>query len=134
MGVTVDAKTFTPDSLAGDINKVLSTPSFADSAAKVSRVVKDTPRKPTELAADWIEYAIRHDGAMFHQIEGLQQSWYVHLLYFTGFFPYAYAEDKSTSKVIIITIALILRVHRRCAAGVVEVGRLGKVVCALLHG
>jgi len=77
MGVTVDSKKFTPDSLVDDINKVLNTPSFAESASKVSRVVKDTPRKPTELAADWIEYAIRHDGAMFHQIEGLQQSWFV---------------------------------------------------------
>ena len=77
MGVTVDSKKFTPDSLVDDINKVLNTPSFAESASKVSRVVKDTPRKPTELAADWIEYAIRHDGAMFHQIEGLQQSWSV---------------------------------------------------------
>ena len=35
------------------------------SARKVQAIVRDAARTPLQEAADWIEYAIRHDGADF---------------------------------------------------------------------
>ena len=66
MAVLVDSTTFTPASLVSDINEVLKDKyaSFAEAAGKVSKVVKDTPRKPTQLAADWIEYTEPHIATM----------------------------------------------------------------------
>ena len=77
MAEKVDSKTFTSADLVEQVNKVTGTPSYKDNAVKVSKIIKDTPKPPVEIAADWIEYAIRHEGAMFQQIPGLDQPWYV---------------------------------------------------------
>jgi hypothetical protein len=78
MALVVDAESFTADSLAADITKVVTTGSYATAAAKVSAIVKDTPKPPVELAADWVEYAIRHDGALFQQVKWpVHVPWYI---------------------------------------------------------
>lgn len=77
MAENVDSKAFTSDDLVDTINTVINTPSYKENAGKVSKIIQDTPKPPVEIAADWIEYAIRHEGAMFQQIPGLDQPWYV---------------------------------------------------------
>jgi UDP:flavonoid glycosyltransferase YjiC (YdhE family) len=78
MAVSLDSNNFTSASLAKAIKHVANTPEYAQKAAAVSKIVKDSPhgdKQPTELAADWVEYAIRHDGAMFHKVPGLKMHW-----------------------------------------------------------
>jgi len=77
MAETVDATAFTVEELAATITKVVSTPAYTAAAEKVSAVIKDSPKRPVELAADWVEYAIRHDGALFNKVPGLDQSYFV---------------------------------------------------------
>mmetsp|Transcript_20925 Transcript_20925/g.54400 ORF Transcript_20925/g.54400 Transcript_20925/m.54400 type:complete len:514 (-) Transcript_20925:50-1591(-) len=68
MATVVDSETFTADSLAAEITRVVTDESFARSAARVSAIVRDTPKPAVVLAADWIDYAIRHDGALFQKV------------------------------------------------------------------
>lgn len=77
MALVVDSETFTAESLAADITTVVTDANYRANAQKVSAVMKDTPKPPVELAADWIEYGIRHDGALFHQVDALTP-WYIH--------------------------------------------------------
>lgn len=75
MAEVVDSESFTSQSLTDIISKVILEPSYAAAANKVKKIVRDTPKPPVELAADWIEYAIRHDGALFLKVPGIDAPW-----------------------------------------------------------
>ena len=77
MAKSVDTETCTAASIAETIIEVTKTESYSESARKVAAVIRDTPKKPVELAADLVEYTIRHNGADFQRIPGLDAPWYV---------------------------------------------------------
>ena len=77
MAKNIDSETCTVESIGETIMEVTKTKSFTDAAKKVAAVIRDTPKKPVELAADLVEYTIRHDGALFQKIPGLDAPWYV---------------------------------------------------------
>jgi len=77
MAKSINADDFTVDTVVEVVEEVANTASYKTSAAKVANIIHDTPKPPVELAADWVEYAIRHDGALFQKVPGLDQSWLV---------------------------------------------------------
>jgi len=81
MAEKIESLDFTSEGLLEIINKVVQTPSYTENAVRVSKMIQDSPKTPTELAADWIEYGIRHDNAEFFTIPMIQSPWYVR----TGF-------------------------------------------------
>lgn len=46
----------------------------------MSAIFRDKPRTPPELAADWIEYVIRHDGAQHLRSAALDLNVFQYLL------------------------------------------------------
>ncbi|XP_058123358.1 UDP-glycosyltransferase UGT4-like [Anopheles ziemanni] len=53
------------------VNEVLSNDKFASNIKLISRLFRDQPLPPMELARFWIEYVLRHDGAK-HLISAAQ--------------------------------------------------------------
>ena len=37
--------------------------------------MRDVRRTPTQETADWVEYAIKHDGALFNQVAAVHLGW-----------------------------------------------------------
>lgn len=76
MAVMVDKDAFTAESLRGDLQRLLKDPSYRASAAGISRVLRDQPAPPVAQAADWIQYALRHDGAEFRRLPAAALAWF----------------------------------------------------------
>lgn len=73
----IDPSAFTVESMVATLQGMLKDPSYAKAARKVSSIIQDLPKPPAEQAADWVEYAMRHDSALFRRIPNLDQPWYV---------------------------------------------------------
>ncbi|XP_072022356.1 UDP-glucuronosyltransferase 2A1-like [Amphiura filiformis] len=80
MAVKVDITTLTSDELAQAIRTVISDPSFKNNATRISAIFRDSPRTPVEVAADWIEYVIRHGGAKHLRSAALDLNIFQYLL------------------------------------------------------
>ena len=63
IGVTLDKTTMKPEDLVNAIHEVLSNTLYRENAKRISEIMRDRKRTPTEEGADWIEYALRHNGA-----------------------------------------------------------------------
>lgn len=57
------------------LDQVVHNPSFRGNASRVKAITRDTTKPSAALAADWVEYALRHDGAP-HLIFA-NQPWYI---------------------------------------------------------
>eukprot|EP00038_Savillea_parva_P007479 m.170433 g.170433 ORF g.170433 m.170433 type:complete len:518 (+) comp13240_c0_seq1:81-1634(+) len=79
MATVVDETAFTAESLAHSIEATVTSTAMKLNAQRVSTIVRDTPKPPVELAADWIEYTIRQDGALFHKVP-----WPVHIPWYVA--------------------------------------------------
>lgn len=64
-GVKLLYNDVTEESLTNAINKVLDDEVYANNVKKISRRLKDQPLPPMETALFWIEYVLRHDGALY---------------------------------------------------------------------
>jgi glucuronosyltransferase len=63
VGVKVDFRTITEESFKAAIDAVISNKSFEENAQKFSKVFRDKPQKPLDVAIWWIEYVIRNPSA-----------------------------------------------------------------------
>jgi glucuronosyltransferase len=54
----------TEEMLLGAINKALNDPSYGDTAKKLSTIYKDQQTQPLDRAVYWVEYVLRHKGAL----------------------------------------------------------------------
>mmetsp|Transcript_17053 Transcript_17053/g.33300 ORF Transcript_17053/g.33300 Transcript_17053/m.33300 type:complete len:532 (+) Transcript_17053:86-1681(+) len=64
-GQTLDHKTFTVDDLIRAIKAALHEPKYRHNAQQIKQRLRAHTRLPVQRAADWIEYAVRTDGAPF---------------------------------------------------------------------
>lgn len=80
MGVQVDITTLTSDKLAQAIRTVIDDKSYKINASKMSAIFRDKSRAPPELAADWVEYLIRHKGAKHLRSAALDLNFYQYML------------------------------------------------------
>ncbi|XP_072034360.1 UDP-glucuronosyltransferase 2B14-like isoform X2 [Amphiura filiformis] len=80
MAVKVDISTLTSDELAQAIRTIISDPSYKKNATRISAIFRDSPRTPLEVAADWIEYVIRHGGAKHLRSAALDLNIFQYLL------------------------------------------------------
>ena len=69
LGIALDKNIINEEDVTKAILAVLNNKLYAESAKKISAIMKDRKRTPQEEGADWIEYALRHDGAL-HLING----------------------------------------------------------------
>ncbi|XP_072050023.1 UDP-glucuronosyltransferase 2A1-like [Amphiura filiformis] len=80
MALKVDITTLTSDELAQAIRTVIRDPSYKKNATRLSAIFRDSPRTPIEVAADWIEYVIRHGGAKHLRSAALDLNIFQYLL------------------------------------------------------
>ena len=65
LGVAIEWKSINANDevLQNAINKVLNNKVYEENAKRLSTIMKDRKQSPSREGADWIEYALRHDGA-----------------------------------------------------------------------
>ena len=63
LGVSLDTYSMKSEDLTKAILEVLDNRMYNENAKKISALLKDRKRTPRQEGADWIEYALRHDGA-----------------------------------------------------------------------
>ncbi|XP_072051880.1 UDP-glucuronosyltransferase 2C1-like [Amphiura filiformis] len=62
IGLRLDIRTLTSKELLDAINTVLGDESFKSNVVKLSAIFRDDPKTPAQRAADWAEFAARHNG------------------------------------------------------------------------
>jgi len=77
-GIILDRDEFSPESLASSIHEVVHNPVYRQNAKRISKIVRDAKTAPTKECADWIEYALRHDGALFNVLPAYSQPFWVY--------------------------------------------------------
>ena len=67
LGVAIQWRSISPSGqvLKNAIHDVLHNKAYKEKVKKISAIMKDRKMTPTEEGADWIEYALRHDGALY---------------------------------------------------------------------
>ncbi|KAF6204142.1 hypothetical protein GE061_002482 [Apolygus lucorum] len=60
MGIELNKRNFTAESLIWSINEVVSNPRYLEAVLKQAAILKDVPMKYLDEAIYWIEYVIRH--------------------------------------------------------------------------
>ncbi|KAL1491906.1 hypothetical protein ABEB36_012427 [Hypothenemus hampei] len=76
MGVELPLKNLSAQSLKYFINEIINNPVYVQSAKKRSRVMRDRPMKPLDLAVYWVEYVLRHEGAHHLKSSILNLNWF----------------------------------------------------------
>lgn len=64
-GVKLELKNLTFSSMTWALDEILDNEKYSKRAKEMSRQFKDQPQKPVDLAKFYIEYTIRHKGAVF---------------------------------------------------------------------
>ncbi|KAJ4431916.1 hypothetical protein ANN_20522 [Periplaneta americana] len=80
MGVFLDRRTMTKESVLKAIREILNNASYAANAKKMSQMFRDHPNSALDRAVFWTEYVIRHKGAPHLRSAGAQLYWYEYLL------------------------------------------------------
>ncbi|EDO39233.1 predicted protein, partial [Nematostella vectensis] len=80
LGLAVDIHTVTADELYRTIRRVIDEKRFKENAARISRLMQDRKRSPTEEGADWIEYTLRHGRLTHLRPASVHLSWYQYFL------------------------------------------------------
>ncbi|XP_030239676.1 UDP-glucuronosyltransferase 2B13 isoform X2 [Drosophila navojoa] len=68
------------EDLVSNIEALIYEPAYKRSALEISKRFRDNPIHPLEEASYWIEYIIRHRGALFLKSQGAQMPLYQYLL------------------------------------------------------
>lgn len=64
LGVSLDKNVMRSEDLAKAVLEVFLNKQYRYNSEIISAIIKDRKRSPSEEGADWIEYALRHDGAV----------------------------------------------------------------------
>lgn len=84
-GVRVDYSNLTESSLTWALNEVLGEEKYTKRVQELSRVFRDKPQHPVDLAKYYVEYVLRHKGAPFLQ----SNSTYLNFIELNNFDVYA---------------------------------------------
>jgi len=67
IGVQLDIKTLTKESIKHSINEVMTNTQYRIAVRRLSKLFKDRESRPVERAVYWMEYILRHNGAVHLQ-------------------------------------------------------------------
>eukprot|EP00058_Branchiostoma_floridae_P009835 XP_002595323.1 hypothetical protein BRAFLDRAFT_87560 [Branchiostoma floridae] len=80
LGISLDFSTVTSDQLYKAVLHVLTNSSYRETAARLSRLHRDQPQSPMELAVWWIEHVIKHGGLPHLRARAMELPWYQYYL------------------------------------------------------
>ncbi|XP_041635695.1 UDP glucuronosyltransferase 5 family, polypeptide G1 [Cheilinus undulatus] len=72
----VEAGTLTEEGFLEALKDVLETPSYRQNIQQLSELHRDVPTSPMDTTIFWIEYVIRHKGAVHLQSQAFSLPWY----------------------------------------------------------
>ncbi|XP_055846154.1 UDP-glycosyltransferase UGT5-like [Episyrphus balteatus] len=75
-GLLVDFHTLQEEELSRTINEVLSDKKYTEKVQKFARVYKDRPMTAKETAVFWMEYVLRHHGAIHMQSPAVHMNFF----------------------------------------------------------
>ncbi|XP_075223254.1 UDP-glycosyltransferase UGT5-like [Lycorma delicatula] len=78
--VHIDQHNISEESVLWAIKEVLYKPSYQENARKISKIFQDNQNPPLQTAVYWIEYVLRHDGALHLHTEGRKFSFFKYFL------------------------------------------------------
>ncbi|XP_048664726.1 UDP-glucuronosyltransferase 1-2 isoform X3 [Marmota marmota marmota] len=85
-GVTLNVLEMTSDDLANALKAVINDKSYKENIMRLSRLHKDRPIEPLDLAVFWVEFVMRHKGAPHLRPAAHDLTWYqYHSLDVIGF-------------------------------------------------
>ncbi|XP_032211124.1 UDP-glucuronosyltransferase 1-6-like isoform X4 [Mustela erminea] len=85
-GVTLNVLEMTSEDLANALKTVISDKSYKENIMRLSRLHKDRPIEPLDLAVFWVEFVMRHKGAPHLRPAAHDLTWYqYHSLDVIGF-------------------------------------------------
>lgn len=79
IGVSLDITTITKQKLKAAIEEVMAG-NFTKNIQKLRDVINDTPMKPVDKAAWWVEYVIRHGGTLHLDYPGRHVPFWKYLM------------------------------------------------------
>ncbi|XP_007941901.1 UDP-glucuronosyltransferase 1A1-like [Orycteropus afer afer] len=85
-GITLNVLEMTSDDLENALKKVINEKSYKENIERLSRLHKDRPVEPLDLAVFWVEFVMRHKGAPHLRPAAHDLTWYqYHSLDVIGF-------------------------------------------------
>ena len=79
MGRTVDIESMTVESLYDDLTELLVDKSYRVNALSVARRLADQPLTPVDKICFWVDYVVRHRGAVHLRSDAAKLPWYQYL-------------------------------------------------------
>ncbi|KAL1513693.1 hypothetical protein ABEB36_003068 [Hypothenemus hampei] len=76
LGLELPFKNLSAQSLKYFIHETINNPVYAENAKKRSRIMRDRPMKPLDLAVYWVEYVLQHEGAHHLKNSLLNLNWF----------------------------------------------------------
>lgn len=76
--VVLDIAALDRDVFADALTTALYDPSYRENMQRLSRLHRDQPVKPLDLAVFWIEYVMRHQGAQHLRTHAYKMSWFTY--------------------------------------------------------
>ncbi|XP_032713429.1 UDP-glucuronosyltransferase 1-6-like isoform X3 [Lontra canadensis] len=115
-GVTLNVLEMTSEDLANALKTVISDKSYKENIMRLSRLHKDRPIEPLDLAVFWVEFVMRHKGAPHLRPAAHDLTWYqYHSLDVIGF-------------LLAIVLGVVFIAYKCCALGCRKCfGRKGRV-------
>ncbi|XP_047577377.1 UDP-glucuronosyltransferase 1A10-like isoform X3 [Lutra lutra] len=115
-GVTLNVLEMTSEDLANALKTVISDKSYKENIMRLSRLHKDRPIEPLDLAVFWVEFVMRHKGAPHLRPAAHDLTWYqYHSLDVIGF-------------LLAIVLGVVFIAYKCCALGYRKCfGRKGRV-------
>ncbi|CAG9830887.1 unnamed protein product [Diabrotica balteata] len=80
VGLSTKLHDITEPKLDFMLHELLYNKTYTRNVQKRSRLMKDRPVKPMDLAVYWVEYVIRHKDLSHMRVAGLELTWYQYLL------------------------------------------------------
>ncbi|XP_008832668.1 UDP-glucuronosyltransferase 1-6 isoform X3 [Nannospalax galili] len=104
-GVTLNVLEMTADDLENALKAVINDKSYKENVTRLSRLHKDRPIEPLDLAVFWVEFVMRHKGAPHLRPAAHDLTWYqYHSLDVIGF-------------LLAIVLTVVFIVFKCCAYG-----------------
>lgn len=85
IGYIIEKENISSKNVLAGINEVLLNPFYKTNTEKRSQIIKDKPLNPVDIAVYWVEYILRHKGALHLQPASLDLNIFEYIILDIGF-------------------------------------------------
>lgn len=74
--LVVAVRDVTEENISSALHEIINNPKYKETALKLSQIMHDRQVKPLDTAVYWVEYVMRHSGAVHYQSSALKLLWF----------------------------------------------------------